>query len=236
MGRPVSHKVSTLFLALFFALSPGAVQVLASGPIASAERLIPPPTNPQVIQIPVALAPSTDELVQDSGVEAGTPNPNWAETSTNFGSPLCTIASCGFGNGTGPHTGDWWAWFGGISAAAETGTLEQSGIIPRGSSATLSFFLEIPAANTPGFLRVLLDGELLFEVTEADTAQFATYAPVTIDIKKFANGVAHTLRFESTTDAGGVTNFFVDDVIIEVIKFPWPMFLPAIANSLNNNP
>jgi hypothetical protein len=235
MDRAIPHKVSILFLALFFALSPGAVQVLASGPTASAERLTIPPANPQVIQIPVALAPSTDELVQDSGFEAGTPNPNWAEASTNFGTPLCTIASCGSGGGTGPRTGNWWAWFGGTSAV-ETGTLEQSGIIPRGSSATLSFFLEIPAADTPGFLRVLLDGQLLFEVTEADSAQYAPYTPVTIDIKNFANGVAHTLRFESTTDAGAVTNFFVDDVIIEVIKFPWTMFFPAIENSINNNP
>lgn len=152
------------------------------------------------------------------------------ETSTNFGSPLCTVATCGTGGGTGPRTGDWWAWFGGINIG-ETGTLEQTGFIPRASRATLSFFLEIPAMATPGFLKVLLDGHLLFEATHDDAARYAAYAPVILDISAYADGAAHVLRFESTTDPGGTTNFFVDDVSLEGKKFLWPLFLPAIVNS-----
>ena len=80
-----------------------------------------------------------DELVQDGGFEAGSPNPSWSEGSTNFGSPLCGVAGCGVGGGTGPHSGTWWVWFGGTQSA-EDGFVEQSVTIPSGS-AELAFWL-----------------------------------------------------------------------------------------------
>jgi hypothetical protein len=161
--------------------------------------------------------PPVDPIVQDGGFETGTPNASWSEASTNFGSPICSIASCGTGFGTGPHAGDWWAWFGGISAV-EVGSVEQGITIPEGGClASLNFYLEIPVANTTGFMNVLIDGNTIFSVTDADQPAYAPpYQMVTVDVSPYADGGLHTLRFESTTDGGGVLNFFVDDVSIDV--------------------
>lgn len=160
-------------------------------------------------------------IVQDGGFEDGTPNPSWTEASTAYGSPLCD-ATCGLGGGSGAYTGDWWAWFGGVNGAAETGSVEQSVTIPSGSG-TIGFYLEIPATGTNGYLRLLIDGNNLFEVTQADAASYGTYAPVSIDISAYADGGSHTVRFESVTNSGtGALNFFVDDVCLSITAGPGP--------------
>jgi M6 family metalloprotease-like protein len=153
--------------------------------------------------------------VQDGGFEAGTPNPYWDETSTNFGTPLCTVAICGTGLGTGPHSEYWWAWFGG-TPLGEASSVEQSVPIPAGTSATLDFYLEIPVANTAGYMRAYVDGTQLFEATQADAASYATYKLVTLDVSAYADGAVHVIRFDSSIDAGEVTNFFVDDICLTV--------------------
>ena len=153
-------------------------------------------------------------IVGDGSFEAGTPNPEWDEFSSNFGTPLCD-AVCGTGGGTGPRTGAWWAWFGGTTAQ-ETGIITQSVTIPSGS-AELTFWLEIPATatGTNGFLSVRMDGTEVFRAEETTTG-YSTYAEVSVDVSAYAGGT-HTLSFFSTTDAGSaVTNFFVDDVAITV--------------------
>jgi subtilisin-like proprotein convertase family protein len=157
---------------------------------------------------------ATPGIVSDPGFEAGTPNPFWAEFSQNFGTPLCTSA-CGLGDGTGPHSGTWWAWFGGTTAA-ETGFVEQSVTIPAGT-ADLTFWLEIPVANIPGELRVKMGATTIASYNQADTTTYATYALVTIDIDSFAGGT-HMLRFEADNAAGtDVINFFVDDIQINAV-------------------
>jgi subtilisin-like proprotein convertase family protein len=53
--------------------------------------------------------------------------------------------------------------------------------------------------------------------TEADSAAYATYQLVTLDIDSFAGGT-HMLRFEADNPAGtGVINFFIDDVQIQSV-------------------
>lgn len=67
--------------------------------------------------------------VTDPSFEAGSPNPFWGESSTNLGTPLCSIAGCGDGGGTvGPRTGTFWAWFGGFGQGTEVGMLVQAAI------------------------------------------------------------------------------------------------------------
>jgi hypothetical protein len=157
----------------------------------------------------------TPGIVSDPGFEAGTPNPFWTEFSQNFGTPLCTTAICGVGGGTGPHSGTWWTWFGGTTAA-ETGFVEQSVTIPAGT-ADLVFWLEIPVANIPGEMRVKMGATTIATYTQADTTAFGTYAQVTIDIDAFAGGT-HMLRFEADNAAGAdVINFFIDDVQINAV-------------------
>ena len=76
-------------------------------------------------------------VIQDGGFEGGTPNASWTEFSTNFGTPLCSALSCG----TWAHTGNWYAWFGGIGGVVEEGALSQTVNIAAASTASLSFQL-----------------------------------------------------------------------------------------------
>ncbi len=155
-----------------------------------------------------------DEAVMDPGFEDGTPNAFWTEGSDNFGTPLCDEGSCGTGGGTGPHSGAWWCWFGGI-AAAETGFVEQTLTLPVGAD-TLTFYLEICAVSgaDTDYMDVLIDGNIIATFVEADAATYATYALVTLDISAYADDGSHLLRFYGNQPTG-TSNFFVDDVSIE---------------------
>ena len=70
-------------------------------------------------------------VILDPSFEAGTPNnPNWAEASTNFGSPICDETDCTTGTGSGPADGLYWAWFGGEPTDPEEASLSQSVVFP----------------------------------------------------------------------------------------------------------
>lgn len=159
-------------------------------------------------------APPPAQLLADPGFEAGTPNPSWTEASTNFGSPLCTVAGCGTGTGTGPQTGTFWVWFGGITAL-EVGSVEQSVVIPAGS-ATLNFGYEsfvCGAGGAADFVRALIDGNEVWrrDATSANCGVLG-YANQTVDISAYATGVSRVVRFESSQSTG--SNFFVDNVTV----------------------
>lgn len=159
-------------------------------------------------------ATNATEAVADGSFEGGTPNGDWTEASSNFGTPLCTEADCGLGTGTGPHTGDWWAWFGGI-AAPEVGSMTQSVTIPAGAS--LTFWYEFPVcANSTDFVRATIDGTTVWEATGAHPdCNSVGYNQATVDISAFADGGTHTLVFTSTiSGAPSGSNFFIDDVSI----------------------
>ena len=82
-----------------------------TGPV---ERLGPTPPGAGTY----AYSPEAD-VIADGSFEAGTPNPFWGEYSANFGTPICDVPGCGTGGGTGPRTGAYWTWLGGISAYEE---------------------------------------------------------------------------------------------------------------------
>ncbi|MCB0203758.1 MAG: proprotein convertase P-domain-containing protein, partial [Anaerolineae bacterium] len=193
----------------------------------------PPPAPPEVggnpakLQAPAPVERSAKELtglleaamaevVQDGSFEAGTPNPFWNESSTNFGTPLCTIASCGTGTGTGPLTGDWWAWFGGI-AAYEAGNVSQSVTIPSGT-ATLSFWVEqaVCSGDSSDYLDALVDGTSVWSTNGAAVeCGVLGYRQVTVDVSAWADGGAHLLEFNSEVFGTDTTNFFLDDVSLD---------------------
>ena len=154
-------------------------------------------------------------LVADPGFETGTPNAAWTEASTNFGSPVCDVGSCGTGTGTGPRTGTFWTWFGGI-AAFEEGSMSQTLTIPTGAN-TLSFWIEAIVCNSPvDFMEVLIDGNQVYLIDgSSPLCGSLGYTQQTVDISAYADGGNHTLEFHSITSSGGVTNFFVDDVEID---------------------
>jgi len=158
------------------------------------------------------------ELVTDGGFEAGPGGGAWIEASTNFGTPICDLALCGNGTGTGPRTGTYWAWFGGIPATVETGSVTQSFVIPSGGTVTLTFWLEQIICDGPtDFLEVTVDGNVVFSTDGASPlCTVLGYSQQTVDISTYADGASHTLEFNSTTFSvnGGNTNFFIDDISV----------------------
>ncbi len=151
--------------------------------------------------------------IADGSFEGGSPNMSWTESSTNFGTPLCTVAICG---GAGPRTGAWWALFGGISGTAETASLTQNVLIPSGSAPRLEFYLwnNTSSGNGADFLKVLVDGSEIFSVLEGNTLYGAGYFLTGLDLSAYADGSSHSVSFQSTTTGSSPTDFNVDDVSI----------------------
>jgi cysteine-rich repeat protein len=154
--------------------------------------------------------------IDDPGLEGGTPSTAWAEISNNpIGTPICQVAVCGLGGGSGPSEGDFWAWFGG-SIELHEASLTQSVVIPEGIT-ELTFDLEIPACDSASdYLEVTVDGQSIFRVDGAAGAcGVIGYLPQSADISTYADNLSHELAFHSETfsNNGSYTNFFVDEVM-----------------------
>ncbi|WP_440223422.1 InlB B-repeat-containing protein [Dokdonella sp. MW10] len=154
------------------------------------------------------------EQIVDGGFEAALA-PAWAQTSSNFGSPLCSVASCGTGGGSaGPNAGSQWIWFGGAGADVETGSVSQSVAFPAGAtSLTFQYRLGVCAGGAADFIRLTVGGTEVWrrDSTSGECAA-AGYTQASIDVSAYA-GTTATISFESTTGAGGTSsNFNLDDV------------------------
>ena len=154
-------------------------------------------------------------MIQDGGFELGEPSP-WTQTSTNLGTPLCTVATCG--TATKVRTGTRTAWFGGISSA-ESGTLTQTKVIAAGPK-VLSFYLWWASApSATATFKVFMDGATIFSLTGATSGAYAGgFTRVNIDVSSYADGNSHALEFEQINAASsGPTNIFLDDVALTVL-------------------
>ena len=176
-------------------------------------------------------------VLPEGGFEGGTPNPAWSEASTNFGTPLCSDASCGTTGG--PKSGTWFAWFGGI-AAAESGSLEQNFII-EATDSDLTFARRLAACDSANdFVRLQLDGNTVWQKDGADPAcGEPDYVTETIDLANapggpYLDGLSHLIRFESSIFASiaGASNFYIDDASILRGESP-PQ--PSICTILTDN-
>lgn len=155
-----------------------------------------------------------EQTLLDPGFEAGSPSEAWAEASEMFDSPLCD-ASCTEDEGAGASVGEWYAWFGGVDEA-ERASLTQSFTV-QADRATLSLQVAINAASGTGedILRVRVDEDEVFAISDADIEDFADYTEVQIDLAEWADGETHTLAIEAELAGGsGVTSFFVDEVAL----------------------
>jgi uncharacterized repeat protein (TIGR01451 family) len=155
------------------------------------------------------------EVIVDGSFEV-VDAPSWTQTSTNFGTPLCSVADCGTGNGSAaPRTGNQWMWFGG-SSALETGTVQQSVNIPAGAT-TLSFGYRLGAcaagAGANDFIRLTVGGTEVWRRDAASAECGATvYTLGSVDVSGLA-GTTQVVRFESTSgSAGASSNLHIDDV------------------------
>ena len=168
------------------------------------------------------------EAVQDGGFEAGQVPTFWTQSSTQFGTPICSVALCGDGLGTAAaRTGTYWTWLGGAKGVRDA-SVQQSVTLPPGI-ARLRFYLWIGARSGNGtdVMRVRLDGTPIFTATDA-TPGYDAYTLVDLDVSTFATGGSHLLRFESTTSE--VTSFNVDDVSLTAC----PVGATVISGELNH--
>ncbi|PYQ65475.1 MAG: hypothetical protein DMF53_05440 [Acidobacteria bacterium] len=168
---------------------------------------------------PVCSGTQRPDPTVDGGFEAGSPSAAWTEASTNFGTPLCSPATCGF---SGARTGNWWAFFGGTSGTPETASLEQTMVIGTGN-ANLTFYLWNPESSGNGTdaLRVKVDGNQVLSIPAGNAIYAAGYTRVVVDLSAYADGGSHTIRFEATTSGSpSNSNFFVDDVSISICQPP----------------
>jgi cysteine-rich repeat protein len=181
--------------------------------------------------------------VADGGLENGTPNPSWTEASVAFSTPLCTVSECGTGNGTGPRSGDWWAWFGG-STSTETASLEQQLII-ESTDGELVFWVEVPRCDSAAdFLTLTIDGNEVFRIAGDDSlCGQVGYTRQTIDLATVSGGpynddASHTIRFEVQTFSvsGNSTNIFIDDITIDRgLSDPVPSVCTAFDSCFSEN-
>ena len=153
--------------------------------------------------------------ILDGGFEAGgIPSAIWnPETSTNFGTPLCDVPSCGTAGGAAPpRTGAIWAWFGGIPAA-ETATIGQTVTIPVGTFVFLNFWMRIGTVSSPftDVLNVRVDGAIQQSFAEPAVAEGA-YTLRSINVTAFANAAPHAILFEYIGPSAGTANYVLDDV------------------------
>ena len=158
-------------------------------------------------------------VIVDGGFETGgIPNTFWnPETSTNFGTPLCDVPSCGTGGGASPpRTGAFWLWFGGIPAA-ETATLGQTVNIAAGSVASLNFWMRVGTVSAPAtdVLNVRVDGAIVASFPEPAAAEGA-YTLRQVNMTPFANGAAHAILFEYIGPTTGTSSYVIDDVQLNV--------------------
>lgn len=154
------------------------------------------------------------ELVPEGSFEAGSPSAIWQEASTNFGTPICSTATCErMGAGSPPHHCDGWAWFGGNASAPEEATLVQELVVPVGTT-QLSFWLELAACDGPAdYFEIRIDEDQVFFMDGADAlCTHPGYVEQTVDIRAYADGAPHWLRLHGETFAqnGAASSFFVD--------------------------
>lgn len=165
------------------------------------------------------------DVIVDGSFEAGQGGGTWIELSTNFGTPICSAALCGgTGTGTGPRTGDYWSWFGGIGTAVEEGSVTQTVTLATNSTANLYFWLEQIICDDPSdFMDVIIDGTDTIFHTDGSSALCGQlgYTLQTVNMDAYCDGNTHDIQFHSITFGvnGTPTNIFVDDVSLEVCPF-----------------
>ncbi|MEW6180398.1 MAG: S8 family serine peptidase [Chloroflexota bacterium] len=175
-------------------------------------------SNPGWQETPFSIlkrAVSQPLLLEDGGFELGnSPASPWLQYSRWFGTPLCTVETCGGYDSILPHSERWWAWFGGANKPEE-GWLEQTVSIPPGR-AYLRFYLQMKGCGHPAdFIQILMDErEVWRQNAGASNCWESDYARREIDLSAFADGQPHHLKIYSLQSTSATTNFFLDDLLL----------------------
>jgi hypothetical protein len=154
--------------------------------------------------------------LKDPGFEASTgtspiTNPFWYSSR-----PLCSVAACGSTSSAAPRNGANWLLFRGFAAAGTIEFVDQAFTAPAGATATLNYYLWIGAVNAPfaDVLEVRVDGTIMQSFTEPSVAE-GGYTLHSLNLNALAGG-SHSITFEYRSPEGGIANFNVDDVTVDV--------------------
>lgn len=157
----------------------------------------------------VEIEPAGQSII-NGGFELGT---NWQAFSNSFSDvspPLCSLPGCA----GAPRTGTSWLRFGARAGTTETAFAQQTFTTTAGD-ATLEFYLSIYAHNGRGiqdYVKLSLDGEEIFRVSDANTEYDNGYAKVTIPLTDLSAG-EHVLRFDSVSNStANIVRFSIDDI------------------------
>ena len=159
--------------------------------------------------------PICTNTILDGGFESGTPNAYWEETSTNFGSPICSEAECG---AAAASEGDWYVFFGRTPGAPdyERGTVTQTLVIPVGASLRYRIALPICSAGSAGHFGIYVDGSQVYATDGTDSFcdpnGDVLYQTRFADISAYADGQTHDISFESENVDGSHFMVLVDAV------------------------
>jgi hypothetical protein len=101
----------------------------------------------------------------------------------------------------------------------ESGTVSQTIAVPTGATATLNFYLRIGEVASPftDVLNIKIDGTTVLTIAEPGTPE-SSYTLRSVNLNAYANGGLHTVLFEYLSPSGGgVANFNLDDVTLDVV-------------------
>lgn len=162
------------------------------------------------LQAPPLMAEQWD-AVADGSFELGSPNPVWNEYSEHTG----VVIQQGIALA---HTGDWYASFGSDYPTPDNAWLEQE-ILLGEEEAVISFWWTRPfeSENDEDTIELFVDGAPIWlDRPYPGIGPLEVWIEETIDISSFADGDAHTIRFNMTSTGTSPTGFgtlwFVDDV------------------------
>lgn len=150
-------------------------------------------------------------ILEDGSFEAGANSSPWGEASSAFGTPLCDKGTCG---ADAAQDGNWFVWLGG-SNGGDIGGVSQEVTIPDVDGLELTFyFLFSNLGNGGNVFQVQVDGDVLWEITDADAADYADWTQVTIAMDDYADGGDHDIDFTGIA-ATGNGSLFLDNVVLE---------------------
>ncbi|MBM3288926.1 MAG: hypothetical protein FJY92_02120 [Candidatus Hydrogenedentes bacterium] len=156
--------------------------------------------------------------VKDPSFEAGTPNPEWSQSSTFWPQVLCDSGCTGPAMDNLARSGSWWANFGGNEGGENASSLSQKVKFPAGGSGTLSFwlYLEHFSGNGADQLSVYIDADRVLKVKDGDTRYDDGYTRVDIDAGAYCDGKKHRIKFRATSSGSPTyVRFLVDDVSLK---------------------
>ncbi len=153
-------------------------------------------------------------IVTDSSFEGGTSDEFWDHFSSSHGNVINNQFSEPE-NSFRANTGDGWLNFYNEPVVGEYAYAQQDVVLPVAQYAYLLFYVRGSIASVDLTFSIYIDAIELVQLDGNFTEVYEEYVPIALDLTPYADGQAHTLRFEVSMAAGDYTFVHIDDVCIE---------------------